>query len=140
MEEFLTEVVTKPHFVCITEHWYMQKEVDCIRVQEYISTSVFARKNRTHGGSAIFVCESVEAEELINIRKLSIEGQIEVSAVVNRPLKTVVICIYRPPSSEEILFLSVLADILNSLLNNFIQFTHILAGNFNIDLLKRSRK
>lgn len=129
---------TKPHFVCVTEHWFDANDVSNIHLEKYHVISAYARDTKRHGGSAVLVHQNLEAEEVEALTKMSIEGQIECSAVVGRSLKTVVLCIYRPPNGTEDVFLSTLSDILNHTLNNFKNYNYVLCGDFNINLLNDS--
>lgn len=123
-----------PLFICLTEHWYTEPEKCLMKLETYTMKSAWCRRNMIHGGSCIFVKDDLETEELNDIKHKSVEGHLECSSVVCRPIKTVIVCIYRPPTGILDTFFETLGDILDTCQNNFKKYKIILCGDFNINL------
>ena len=135
MEILLDNMEVCPKLVCVTEHWYTENEKTNMKIEKYTMISSFTRKNKAHGGSAIFAQDGYDAEEVEELQQKSIEGHLECSSVCSRSQKLLVLCIYRPPLGELDLFFNTLTDILNICYNKFFRFKMVLCGDFNINLL-----
>lgn len=103
-----------------------------------MNISSFKRGETIHGGSSIYVRNDIEADEAVEIKKKSVEGHIECSSIVSKKLKILMICIYRPPMGDLILFYDILFEILNICQNKFIKYKILICGDFNINLLEES--
>ncbi|KAL3289586.1 hypothetical protein HHI36_022999 [Cryptolaemus montrouzieri] len=97
---------------CVMEHWLNDEIKNNMLVPDFKTISCFARKQKSGGGSLIMVRNVMEAEEMDFIRELSVEDQVEMSAV---------------------------DAALNRISNE--SFQHILvAGDINADFLKDSKE
>ena len=126
----------KPLCICITEHWYTAPEKSFMKLEEYAVISAWTRRDTKHGGSCIFVKKGVEAEELEYLNNKSIEGHIECSSIVCRAVKSIVLCIYRPPTGNLNSFFENLTEILDMCQNHnsLKKYKIILCGDFNINM------
>ena len=98
----------KPNFLCITEHWCEDDNIDMMTIQGYNLVAGSCRQRVVHGGSAIFMKSDKETiVKKINCSEYSVELHVEVCAcIVDRGSEKVgIICIYRPPTGDIGLFL-----------------------------------
>ena len=138
MEILLDNMEVCPKLVCVTEYWYTENETTNMKIENYTMISSFTRKNKAHGGSAIFAQDGYDAEEVEELQQKSIEGHLDCSSVCSRSQKLLVICIYRPSLGELDLFFNTLHDILNICYDKFFRFKMVLCGDFNINLLNNN--
>lgn len=45
----------KPHVVCITEQWFIEKEIESVNLHNYVLANSFCRSALKGGGGAIYV-------------------------------------------------------------------------------------
>ena len=139
LEAVLCNLKQKPTCVTITEHWFTEIEVETLNLTNYRRISAYARMNKIHGGSCIFVDESLEdAAELMEITEMSLEGVFECSSIVSRSHKLIIICIYRPPHGNTDIFFNLLSDALSFCQKKIKNYRTVLTGDFNINLLEQS--
>jgi hypothetical protein len=48
-----------PHLVCLTQHHLKEQEIETLSTDHYILGAKFCRENLKHGGTGIFVHESL---------------------------------------------------------------------------------
>lgn len=135
IEEFLDRENFKFSVLAFTEHWLLSKHLSYIKIKNYRLASVFYRQTNKNGGSCIFVAEDVEACELEHIKSKSAESTLECSAVMLSTLKIIILNVYRPPSGDYDVFLTIIEDILLSLNQYTNRFTIILCGDFYLNLM-----
>ncbi|KAK9687362.1 hypothetical protein QE152_g36505 [Popillia japonica] len=124
--------------VCITEHWMSEDQIKFAILENCNLVSHFCRDLHKHGGSAIYVSKKHNAEKLEEINKLSRLNVFECCGAeifVNKR-KVVVLCVYRPPSSDVSEFILHFENALTvSLqLSSFV----FIAGDFNVNILEQS--
>lgn len=121
----------KPAFLCLTEHWAGQHDIDHIDIMGYKKVSYFFRQNHLHGGSIIFVKSEIskKCENLKYICDLSTEMCVEISAISYED-NLCVICIYKPPDGNNELFFMCLSETLTRAMAKFKNI--ILCGDLNI--------
>lgn len=122
-------------FMCVSEHWRTKEEINSVGLRGFQLASSFCRKRGAHGGSAIYIKEGITWKTRKHLEKMSVYGQIEISAVecsLDGDSPVIVISIYRPSGSN----VEVFFERLESLLSNIIQEwkTIIIAGDFNMEM------
>lgn len=116
--------------LCLTEHWLKSFEViDSFKTFNF--GSVFNRKTAIRGGSLILVSNKLKFKERTDIVNLSIECVVELSCIELG--QHIVICVYRPPSSDFSEFETVIENVLSKVFHSKKKI--IICGDFNIDLL-----
>lgn len=118
--------------LCLTEHWLRDFEVAVFNSVHYSIQSAFVRKSAIRGGSLIIVSNEIKCKERPDIANLSVERTIELSCVELE--QYIIICVYRPPSSDFNLFESVMEDSLAKVKCNNKQV--IVCGDFNVNILE----
>ena len=131
--EILTANNTDLDILCITEHWLRENDFVYFNLTNFVLVSKFCRKNKKHGGSCIFVKSSIEAKPITKFESICIEENFEASMMELTDLKIVIICIYRTPNSNILLFIENLDIILKELTKKKNRI--IILGDFNIDFL-----
>lgn len=121
--------------LCVTEHWLKMEQLLLFNNEYFSVGSAFVRKKTIHGGSLIYVCSSVNYKERKDIADLSIERTIELSCVELK--QYIVVCVYRPPQSDFILFETVMEDVMKRL--SSVHKHVIVCGDFNVDLLVQTQ-
>lgn len=119
-----------PGVLCITEHW-LKKSENLLSIKNFSIVSVYNRESAIRGGSLIIVRNDLKVKERKDVVALTMERTIELSCVELD--KHIIICVYRPPSSDYAAFESVMEDVLKLV---FKSKKYILVcGDFNVDLL-----
>ncbi|XP_045464098.1 uncharacterized protein LOC123673565 isoform X2 [Harmonia axyridis] len=97
------------------------------------------REEGKHGGSAIYIKDSIVCREYKNTNKLSILGEFECCAVECslKKINIIVLCIYRPPGGSIEVFFNQLENILSNQIN--LESTIFITGDFNIEMLDENR-
>lgn len=142
-EVFLDTLKDVPDVLCITEHWMRSNEIHSVKINKYVMASCWCRSEKTRGGSCIYVGESLghKYTEIDTVRDLSIEGHIECSAVELDDKDTIVICVYRPCTSNQMdLFFTQFISVINVLKRKLYTKNVVICGDFNIDLLKNTKE
>ncbi|XP_050303060.1 uncharacterized protein LOC126740914 [Anthonomus grandis grandis] len=122
----LLEELKFPEIFAITEHWLNIDEPICI--QNYTTIARFNRGIFSHGGTLIMSTNS----DFVAVTKFDIllsEKEFEFSIVHNALLDLYIICIYRSPDANVLVFCQKLLSLLESLP---IKSKLILCGDFNI--------
>lgn len=121
---------------CLTEHWMSEDQLKLFSMEEFDLISYFCRDVGKHGGSAIYASRRHLARPLIEINTMSKVFVFECCAVefLVGDDRVIVLCVYRPSSSDVMEFISSLEAVLAKLQKmNCILF---IAGDFNIDILE----
>lgn len=127
-------------FICISEHWLKQKEIDTTYLSGFKLANYFCRSTHNRGGVCIYVknkwyCESV------NLEKFCVEKDIEISALkcnLEECVSVFVLVVYRSPSGNFNSFILNLNLVMDEIFD--IQVPIILSGDFNVDFSKESRE
>lgn len=107
-----------------------------LQLENYQVKSSYTREESIHGGSIILIRNSLDGfEEVSFIKDLSIECEIEISCIVSRTRKLVVLNIYRTCLGSVHIFLETLEQVLNEINSKFKDHTVIICGDFNINLM-----
>jgi len=70
----------KPNIVCITEHHLKDQERKNINWENFYEGSIYCRRAKTKGGTAVYVNTSTKSKE-VNVLDLVAEGDIELCAI-----------------------------------------------------------
>lgn len=124
--------------MCLTEHWMKQSEIEQLCIMNFQLISAFCRTERIHGGSCIYVHNSIVALEIDSVKLFSVEMHIEIAAVSISKHDLIVISIYRPPSGCYATFLDTMCKTISFLRDYCGKI--LLVGDLNIDLLKDSQR
>ena len=130
LECFLTDNVFDFDYVCISEHWLSNDELcDGLSLANFSVVTSFSRTSHVRGG--VLICAKKEATcvKLDFINSLSNEVNCEVVALFCESSKIVIVCMYRSPSGDYNVFLSIITQVLN-LLQSYKQV--VIAGDFNV--------
>lgn len=118
--------------LCITEHWLREHEL-LNSLENYKIVSAFIRKTAIRGGSMILLKNTLKYKERKDITNFSIERTIEISCVELEQF--IIVCVYRPPSSNYITFELAMEDLLKCISKSRGK-TIIICGDFNVNLLE----
>lgn len=123
--------------ICITEHFMESGNEDLMFIPNFYLAAYYSR-NTKRGGTCIFVRTGLQYCILTEVAKQSISGLFECCAIELIPYNIVIISIYRVPKHNYILFYEKLDNILKKLCSSTNK-NIILAGDFNIDIIKRNK-
>lgn len=125
-----------PNFVCITEHWLKEHELEALKINNY-EIVASCHRNVSNGGGTLILSSNLNKENLkerLDFKTFNIEKNFECCAieVVCKKDPIIIACIYRSPSGDIDDFFMKLDICMEKLINENKNF--ILAGDFNIDL------
>lgn len=124
--------------VCFTEHFIMKGYENYLTIPNYELAAYYSRDNSKRGGACIIVRKGLQFKELKQINKMSETGVFECCAIEIINYKIAVVCLYRVPKDTNFNLCMEKLDILLQELNNK-SFKHIvIAGDFNINILKNT--
>lgn len=123
--------------LCLSETWGKDHKVQAMNIENFELASYYNRKLFEHGGTAIFVRNSLDYKIRNDINKISFEMNFELTAIELKPSKIVVVAVYRPDKDLP-LFFDLLTKLLQSLCREEKQF--IITGDFNLNVLKLDNK
>lgn len=121
----------KIDIACVTEHWLNHDQIKAIKINGYKIDDCFCRRDYAHGGVLILSRDGLASKPFV-IGEEPEDKHFEVCTAVFPKLKTVVITAYRSPTSDENIFLERLRHTLRGVTERQIEYTIIIAGDFNI--------
>lgn len=121
------------HVLCLTEHWLRQYEL-MLSINNYKLISSFTRELAIRGGSLILINDKLKCKERKDIVSLSVERTIELSCAELDDY--VIVCVYRPPSSNYELFETTMEEVLRRVCNSSKKV--VVCGDFNINIIEDS--
>ena len=125
-----------PSIICIQETWL--SDLDNLALYE-LSDYTFLSYSKTssqHGGVGMYVHRSIKFKKLVISHKKDIWDGLFIEIIDNNNKKLIVGNIYRPPRSSAIL-LQKFNDDFTAVIQKFrVDRELVVAGDFNIDLLK----
>lgn len=127
---------TNVDVICITEHFIESGYEHLLNIPNYSLAAHFSR-NVKRGGTCIFTRVGHLYKEISNISKQSVSGVFECCAIELISHNVIIICIYRVPKYNYVVFYEKLDNILKKI--NFTKKKVILTGDFNIDVLKKNK-
>lgn len=139
LEVFLDTLEVTFSFLCVSETWMREGQVDSIVINDFTPAASYSRRKKRGGGVCIYVRDSDHLEYKERILK-PVEGVFEVCAVdVNAIKPFTIVTIYRPPNSGNLTdFLKHLEDLFMQLIRAKRHF--IVCGDLNINLLDHSQR
>jgi hypothetical protein len=122
-----------PDFICLTEHWLTEAEVDSTTIDGYNIASYFCRVSHKNGGVVIFSRKGIEVKEVKKHRAWISEIDFEVAVIEYKGIKGsfMLMCVYRSPRGNYDAFLDGMAQVLQQLCLSKSQL--IICGDFNVD-------
>lgn len=124
----------------LTEHWKCKEELEEYRIANFNLASSFCRRQKKHGGSAIYCKQGIKYTRRTDLENLSILKNFECSAISLNTIKSKIniVCIYCPPKSCFQNILNKLNTLLQLLLKEKAEI--VIMGDFNVDMLEPSNK
>lgn len=135
--EELSNIGTNIDVICLTEHFIESGYERLLHIPNFCPAAFFSR-NKKRGGTCILVRAGLQYKEIPEVVKQSISGIFECCAVELISHKLIIVCIYRVPKHTYTLFYEKLENVLHILCRNPNK-NIILAGDFNIDVIKRNK-
>lgn len=130
---------TSSDIVCISEHWFLRDHLESFNLIGYKLVSYFSRTHYERGGTAMFVRDSYDVEE-IKCTFNSIEKHCEfcICEVTAASKKIVCVCLYRSPSpvGNFDIFFSKLTEILHEIYSPKKLF--VISADFNVHFERNS--
>lgn len=120
--------------VCLTETFLKTGCESNLRINNYKMASFFSRSNQRRGGSCILVKNNIQYKQIVNLIP-PIPLQFEYCAIEIIKHNLIVICIYRTPTHDALMFLNSLELLTNKLCKKGKKKV-IMCGDWNIDILK----
>jgi exonuclease III len=126
-----------PHVICLTQHHLKEQEIESLSIDHYIPGAKSCRKCLKHGGTDIFVHESL-AFTNTDLQEFCMEQDIETCAVKINLLTalTYVICIYRSPTGNFVRFIKSIDTILSQFSKPNMEI--IICGDINVNYLEEN--
>lgn len=140
-KELLEELMKENEEVkvlCISEHWKTEEQLQYHTIADFKLETYFCRKEKEHGGVAIYIRNGLPARERKDIKKMSKKGVFECVAVEYHIEKRKQICIAVYNDGNIDTMSETLEKILQRLHNEKARI--VIAGDFNIDMAKESIK
>lgn len=116
--------------ICFSEHWLNEVTLKLTHILNYNLISFFCRKDTVHGGTSIYIRDSVVASP-INLEPFCREIDAEFCGILLEKTDVVVFCLYRSCLGNFQAFLSAFEEALNYVvtLSNKI----VILGDFNVN-------
>lgn len=136
LEIFIESLEEIPDLVCLTEHWLSKEEEHFFKIEHYHVVSCCSRVTSVHGGSCILVRDTLQDfEDVPFIKDMSVECEIEISCIMSKIRKLVVMSIYRTGLGNLSTFMTTFEEVLDAVHCNFANYDVVVCGDFNINLL-----
>lgn len=132
----LDGLVNKPTVLCFSEHWLHKDEAGFTKLEGYKLASFYSRNNMEHGGTCIYVKEDLCFLEEERIVELTVEATLEMSCIVSKAYKLLVVCLYRRGLGVYDVFIDRLDEVLSYIQDRYLTFSVVIVGDFNINLLE----
>ncbi|XP_026739279.1 uncharacterized protein LOC113502097 [Trichoplusia ni] len=126
--------------ICITEHFVMKGYENQLNVPNYCLAACYSRKEKKRGGACILVKNGHRFKELPKIANISSPGVFECCGIELIDYKIIVICIYRVPNINNLNDCLAKLEFILKDVSNARQKKIVIAGDFNIDMLKSTRQ
>lgn len=127
----------KVDILCLSEHFMKSGSESNLRLHGFRLADWFSRPGQKRGGVCILCREDIKYKKLTFPKELSSEFTFECCGIEVLGHDCIIICLYRIPKSDTSIFLNKLEVLLNKLQTK-IKKIIIIAGDFNIDVLKKS--
>lgn len=121
--------------LCFTETFAKKGNEGNLRISGYRLAATYSRLHQKRGGVCIFCRTDIQTRTLPFMDEFSEDYTFECCGIEIMSLKCIVICIYRTPTASPSVFLRRM-DLLMTKLKYKLKFKIVIAGDFNIDMLK----
>lgn len=125
---------------CITEHWLSSGILDRIFIENYVVASAYCRRSSRHGGAAIILRNNIPFKELSEIKDLSVDRIIEMTAIRIAKRNLTVVAVYRPPSGDFETFESIMNQALEICLQKYPRDHLVFAGDYNVNFRAQTKE
>jgi hypothetical protein len=88
--------------LCFSEHWLQKDQILRTSIEHYKLADSFCRKRVKHRGSCIFVSDVINFGEVVFLKNLGRDKELEISATELIDFKIILICICRSDSDVKI--------------------------------------
>lgn len=122
--------------VCVSEHFMMAGQEFSLCLPNYTLASSYSRSNSKRGGTCIIVKKGHRFKEICEISKFCLSCIFECCAVELLEYNIVIICLYRVPKQNNMYTFFNRLEKLLTYIDKFKWKNVIIAGDFNIDVLK----
>lgn len=140
LEAFVQEKPNQ-HIICILESWLNIDKIKLLKLDGYSMASSFCREKHDGGGVCIFIKETLEYRERLDINSMSIEMIFEISAIELPKENLLIINLYWPNSKREIdVFYSCLDKLLTHISTKDSTKNVVIGGDFNVDFLSNNNE
>lgn len=118
--------------VSVNEHWLESDEIQFLKIENFVVSNFYCRKNKECGGVLLLTKKNLLFERIQIIDDLCIENSFEICSTLLSKSGVLFVSIYRSPSPTETVFI----DQLNKLLKivNHLKYTTFIAGDYNINI------
>lgn len=122
--------------LCFTETFLKTGQENYIKLSEYEMATNYCR-DKSRGGSCILVKKGLDFKDLTFLKQHTCQNVFEICGIDIPCIKTVIICLYRTPTSDVTVFIKKLDNVLYELFRkNKFNGNIVITGDFNINLLK----
>lgn len=125
--------------LCFSESFIKSGNESKVHISGYHMAAALSRRFQKRGGVCIFCSKKIQSKEIEFVKGLSEEHIFECCGVEIPSIKTIIVCIYRPPTANCSIFFQKLELLLNRLKRR-TRFKVVIAGDLNIDTLKVTEK
>jgi hypothetical protein len=81
------------HVICLTEHWQSEQKLNCTNIVDFKLVSAFCRISSEHGGSGIYVKDSLVTKEISYFVGINEEKTFEMSLIELPEYQLCVVCV-----------------------------------------------
>ena len=135
IELLLNNLDNEIDILCIDEHWLTSAQLESAFLRYYKVANAFCRTQLKHGGTLIYVKESMNIKPLAIINEFNVEQVFECCGIHVIDLNIVVIAVYRSPLGD----FNIFCEKLDHVLFKFVSYSNIIiCGDFNVDFLTHS--
>ena len=126
--------------IAVSETWLNSTNCDLFQLNNYNFFSSTRNLDRRGGGVGVYInrefsvtlCTDLKSNDTcLECVFLTVDVKL-----IHNPIKILVGCLYRPPNSDLQSVLTVMESLLNVIEAKYKGYTILLAGDFNLDLLK----
>lgn len=134
----LQDTGTDPDVICLTETFLKSGYERYLNIKHYELATSYCRDQR-RGGTCILVKKGLLCRDLTFLKTYTSQKTFEACGIHISSTNTVIICLYRTPTSDPNLFLDKLHCMLIDIYKKYNRFKIIIAGDININTLKSGR-
>jgi hypothetical protein len=122
--------LSKPEILCFSEHWLQKDQILYENNEQYNPAEYFCREKGKHGGSCIFVSNVINVREVIFLKNLGRDKELEISTTELFDFKIIVIIIYKSPHGDVKISASLL--ILFNKLSWLLELSALILSSYKI--------